>query len=151
MVIAQREWCKGQYSTEKKGAASHPDRMSAKSGENVTRSQPNQEVIRDCLLPMATAKIIFRSGGNLGDPPPPPGSRPGLRAPKKKNFLSPPGRPPPPSGQAPPDLTPLGLWRDKKPLGLLNPGSAATALRALTTLYLTQRKPVYLEIGRAHV
>ena len=75
--------------------------MSAESGENVTRSQPNQEVIWDCLLPMATAKIIFHSGGNLGDPPPPPGSRPGLRAPKKKNFLS-------PLGQALPDLTPLG-------------------------------------------
>ena len=52
MVIAQREWCKGQYSMEKQGAASHPDCMSAKSGENVTQSQPNQEVIRDCLLPM---------------------------------------------------------------------------------------------------
>ena len=89
MVIAQREWCKGQYSTEKQGTASHPDRMSAKSGENVTQSQPNQEVIWDCLLPMATAKIIFRSGGNLGDPPPP--SRIAAQPPsaKKEEFFKP--------------------------------------------------------------
>lgn len=58
---------------------------------------------------MATAKIIFHSGGNLGDPPP---SRITARplSTEKEEFFKPSGStPPPPSGQALLDLTPFAL------------------------------------------